>query len=470
MSNVASIGCINPPVMGSSCLLVSQDAALSQQVRRLLAEDYGCEARVVREPNFSQVTEETTLLLDIRTVSSAAICEQQAKLNSRPVLTISMSDDEAGPRWQNLWARHLHLRLPINSAKLSQILRHDVAAALAGSSKDERFTVQFKDYSYGTYSKEFHQTLVNLRRVAQHEVTILLVGETGTGKTTLARLIHELSPRSKRPLLTVACGALPGELLESELFGYSQGAFTGADRQRIGKFEAAGDGTVLLDEIDVLGLQQQAKLLRVIETGEFEPVGSNETQTSQARLIVATNIDLNELMARNEFRSDLYYRLNVLEFHIPPLRQRPQDIYPLTLEFIDEFCRAHNVRVSRIHPEFLERIGQHDWLGNVRELKNHMRRSVLFCQNQELTPRDLAPAVQQAQLNDQAARSPQADSLSERVALNEQEILREALEANNFKRTATAESLGISRVGLYKKMRKYGMLDVKVAPKSERPT
>lgn len=460
MSNVASLGSLHPPVMGSSCLLVSQDVDLSQHVRRLLAEDYGCETRTVEEANLAQVTDETTLLLDVRSISCEAIQQQQAKLNCRPVLTISMSDDEAGPTWNNLWRRHLHLRLPLSSAKLSQMLRHDVPAALAGCGKNERHVVQFKDFAYGTYCKAFHETLANLRRVAQHEVTILLVGETGTGKTTLARLIHDLSQRAKEPLITVACGALPGELVESELFGYAKGAFTGADRQKVGKFEAAGQGTLLLDEIDVLGMHQQAKLLRVIETTEFEPVGSNETQSSQARVIVATNIDLNDLMASGDFRSDLYYRLSVLEFHIPPLRSRPEDIYPLTLEFIDEFCRSHNVRISRIHPEFLERIGQHNWPGNVRELKNHIRRSVLFCQNHELTPNDLAPAVQHAQ-HDEHPVPAQPDSLSERVALNEQEILREALEANNFKRTATAEALGISRVGLYKKMRKYGMLDVK---------
>src|SRR5690606_35845797 len=155
-------------------------------------------------------------------------------------------------------------------------------------------------------------------------------------------------------------------------------------------------GTLLLDEIDVLTPAQQARLLRVIESGEFEPVGSNETQISQARLVVATNVDLNSLMEKGEFRSDLYYRLNVLEFHIPPLRKRRLDIVPLALGFIDEFRTAHDVAIRRIDPDFLSCLVAYDWPGNVRELKNHIRRAVLFCRNGELTPADLAPAVANA--------------------------------------------------------------------------
>src|SRR5204862_3540762 len=147
---------------------------------------------------------------------------------------------------------------------------------------------------------------------------VLLTGETGTGKTYLARLIHEYSPRRKEPFLVVPCGALAANLIESEFFGHTKGAFTGADRPKVGKFAAAGEGSILLDEIDALGLEQQANLLRVIETGEYEPVGSNETSRSQARLVVASNWDLEEAVEAGKFRRDLYYRLNVMSFHLPP--------------------------------------------------------------------------------------------------------------------------------------------------------
>jgi DNA-binding NtrC family response regulator len=265
--------------------------------------------------------------------------------------------------------------------------------------------------------------------------------------------------------LTVACGALPPELIEAELFGHTKGAFTSAEHARQGKFEAAENGSLLLDEIDLLDLPRQAKLLRVIETGEFEPVGSNETRRSDARLLVASNIDLQDLMQRKMFRADLYYRLNMMEYRIPPLRERRRDIVPLALDFIEDFCRQHAVKVKSVHPDFLRCLKAYTWPGNVRELKNHMRRAVLFCDSGIITPNDLAPQIQHA-----ANDAPPADAmvrkrvvsggrtLFEQVAWNEREILQRALRDNEQNRTATAEALGLSRVGLYKKMKKYGLV------------
>ncbi|MDB5390508.1 MAG: sigma-54 factor interaction protein, partial [Planctomycetaceae bacterium] len=189
--------------------------------------------------------------------------------------------------------------------------------------------------------------LSELEIAARHDVTILLIGETGAGKTFLSRLIHEVSPRRNDPFLTVACGALPADLIESELFGHVRGAFTSAHADKDGKFLAAGRGTILLDEIDVLGPEQQVKLLRVIESGDFEPVGSNRTVRSQARLIVASNLELQPLVQQGKFRPDLYYRLNMLKFELPPLRARKPDIIPLAQRFIADLSAKHNIKIDR---------------------------------------------------------------------------------------------------------------------------
>jgi transcriptional regulator with PAS, ATPase and Fis domain len=321
--------------------------------------------------------------------------------------------------------------------------------------------VQTSHITYRTYTAQVFQILEHLTRVAVHDVTILLVGETGTGKTTLARMVHDLSPRAQGRFYALACGALPPELIESELFGHVKGAFTGAERSKEGKFEIANSGTLLLDEIDCLDQNQQMKLLRVIETGEFERVGCNETQKTDARLIAASNVDLKGLVDQGQFRPDLYYRLSVLEFKVPPLRERPFDIVPLTLGFVEEFREKHGITIRRIHPEFLQRLRFYDWPGNIRELKNHVGRAVLFSHNGQLTPADLAPnileATEHGPVEKRQLRS--GNTLSERVASTEHEMLARALEEHGHNRTATAKALGISRVGLYKKMKKYGMLE-----------
>ncbi|MFK7778929.1 MAG: sigma-54 dependent transcriptional regulator [Gimesia sp.] len=315
-----------------------------------------------------------------------------------------------------------------------------------------------------TYTPAMIPIIDQISKIAKHNVTLLLVGETGTGKTTLALMIHQLSPQKTEPFQNIACGALPSDLIESELFGHLRGSFTGAERSKIGRFEAAGKGTLLLDEIDLLSAKDQAKLLKVIETGQFEPVGSTESRLSEARLIVAANVELEELTRNNKFRSDLYYRLNVLQFRLPALRERPLDIIPLSIQFIKECCITHSISVNKVHRKVIQMLQHYSWPGNLRELKNQIQRAVLFSNQGELTTNEFSPNILQETLSlkENGFQSLQENStLADQVALNEKYLLQKSLSENGYHKTATAKALGISRVGLYKKMRKYGMLEQK---------
>ena len=310
---------------------------------------------------------------------------------------------------------------------------------------------------YFTYTPSLFPLFDKIERAAEHDFTVLLVGETGTGKTTFARLIHDLSSRADERFLTVACGAMPNELMGSELFGHVRAAFTGADRDKLGKFDAADGGTLLLDEIDVLDLEQQANLLRVIEAGQFEQVGSNDTRTADVRVIGASNQCLEAAIERQQFRADLYFRLNEVKFEIPPLRDRQGDIVPLATQIIEECCAERGLEVKAIQPEYLETLRQYSWPGNIRELRNEVRHSVLFCMDGVLTPSLLSPDVI-SEAQDNMARMLGATvevGLSGEIAKTEQEAIEEMLRLHDFNRAAAARALGISRVTLYNKIRKY---------------
>ncbi len=293
---------------------------------------------------------------------------------------------------------------------------------------------------------------------ASHDVTVLINGETGTGKTYLAKLMHDYSPRRQHRFLTIPCGAIAANLIESEFFGHAKGSFTGADRTKIGKFAAVGEGTLLLDEIDTLGLEQQATLLRVIETGEFEPVGSTETQRCQARLVVASNIDLEKAVALGKFRADLYFRLNVMSFHLPALRERIIDIEPLARGMAVRFARKFNKDLFDIDPEALGALEAFSWPGNLRQLENVIQHAVLMSNSPTLTTRQLPAAVQDAPPQSFEEEEVLGDSLHQQRDHAERNVIHRALVSNGFNRTRAADSLGISRVTLYKKMKKYGLL------------
>ncbi len=303
---------------------------------------------------------------------------------------------------------------------------------------------------------------------ATHDVTVLLTGETGTGKTHLARLMHECSDRRNEPFVAVPCGAQPANLVESAFFGHVKGAFTGADRPKDGKFKAAGKGTILLDEIDTLGLEQQAALLRVIETGEYEPVGSNATEYSRARIIVASNWNLEEAVERGRFRQDLFYRLNVMSFHLPPLRERVQDIGYLVRGMAARFALKFRKGLFDISPEALAAVESFPWQGNIRQLENVVQQAVLVSTGPELLPEHLPQPIREFHPARAESGVAQPEKfLEHNRALLEKNVIARALQSNGFSRARAANALGISRVTLYKKMKKYGLMKSPLRPTGE---
>jgi DNA-binding NtrC family response regulator len=295
---------------------------------------------------------------------------------------------------------------------------------------------------------------------AVHDVTVLLTGETGTGKTHLARLMHDCSPRKSARFVVVPCGAQPASLIESAFFGHVRGAFTGADRDKIGKFEAAGNGTILLDEIDTLGLEQQSSLLRVIETGEFEPVGSNETRRSTARIIVSSNWDMEEAVQLGKFRQDLYYRLNVMSFHLPPLRERVQDIAPLVRALTARFATRFRKDLFLVSLQAMDTLESHPWPGNIRQLENIVQQAVLVSSGAELLHQHLPAQLREGPpVPNNLIVTTRSPSLCHSREMSERSAILQALASNKNSRSRAASVLGISRVTLYKKMKKYGLME-----------
>lgn len=462
--------------MADEAVAFIHDVELYEQLERQLDTQFRCRLRYAGsvESLLALLKEHraSTLFVDTRPGhfhSSTRELLQQLLDHAIPRLNVITLGDESYPR---SIAGELSLlaseHLPIISGKIEwDSVRENLAELLSapcGKALPVSKSLEAGGICLKTYCPEFFPTLDDLMRVAHRDVTLLLIGETGTGKTTLARLIHHRSPRRDRAFQHLACGSLPADLIESELFGHIRGAFTGAERNKIGRFQAAGRGTLLLDEIDVLDLKQQVKLLRVIESGEYELVGSTETRVSEARLIVAANVELEELTAKAEFRSDLYYRLNVLEFRLPPLRTRVLDIIPLALQFIDESCLEHHIEIDQVDREFLQALQHYRWPGNLRELRNHMRRAVLFAENRRLTLGDLSPKLfeQPTVVSSQRSlpeQTLQRDPMIQQLARSEREILEQALAAHGHNRTRTAQALGISRVGLYKKLKRLGLMN-----------
>ena len=297
------------------------------------------------------------------------------------------------------------------------------------------------------------QVYKTIARVADSRSTVLLVGESGTGKELVARAIHFNSPRAAKPFVAVDCGSLAETLLESELFGHVRGAFTGAVAHKKGLFEEADGGTCFLDEVGDIGLTMQAKLLRVLQEHEIKRVGGNETIKIDVRIVAATNKNLEDLVDEKKFREDLFYRLNVVAIHLPPLRERLEDIPLLANHFLRKYAEENQKSISQISPEALELFSGYRWPGNVRELENVIERSVTLSRHSVILPEDLPRRIRAEKKEDASGTLPSHLPLADLEKMYIQKILQET--GGNKKRTA--EILGIDRRTLYRMASRYGL-------------
>ena len=305
--------------------------------------------------------------------------------------------------------------------------------------------------------RKMEQLLELVHTIADTQATVLITGESGTGKSLLAQYIHNHSSRHRKPFIKIACGSLSETLLESELFSHVRGAFTGAIRDKKGKFEDAHGGTIFLDDVNSASPNLQVKLLRVLQEKVIERVGGNTPIRTDVRIITATNTSLKEEVAKNQFREDLYYRINVVSLNIPPLRERLADIGPLAEHFIKQFNQIHKRKIRGISKNALQICLRHSWPGNVRELENVIEQAVILSPGEYIVPESLPSYL--CETGSAAAIPPKDMTLDEALAYAEKHILIETLERFKWNRKMCAQALGVSRTTLFNKMRRFDLFE-----------
>lgn len=356
-----------------------------------------------------------------------------------------------------------YLNKPVNPEELLML----VTRCVASSRKDATIAelTQRLDERLGFeriigQSKAMHEVFERARRAAMTDSTVLITGESGTGKELIAEAIHQNSPRKQKPFVTVNMAAVPQHLVESELFGHVKGAFTGATDSRVGRFEAAHEGTLFIDEIGDFRLESQAKLLRVLENRTVTPIGSNDDRAVDVRVVAATSRDLEKMVEEEDFREDLYYRLNVVNLHLPPLRERRDDIPLLIGHFLEQLCRKNKRPRLELSPDLKAYLETYDWPGNVRQLRNCLESMVVLAGGKTLTQDDLPATIESGPGNgsDHVAIPP-----GTKLEDLEREAVQQALERHNQNRTHAAAALGISVRTLQRKLKAWGLNDTESA-------
>ena len=446
-------------------VLIADDQADVREALRLLLKAEGYKTETVSSPNAAldaiQSGEFDVVLMDLNYQRDTTSGQEGIDLLSRVqamdsrlpvVMMTAWGSLELAVEAMRRGARDF-IQKPWDNARLLSIIRTqvDLHRTMRRAEKLEAENSLLRAQNRPVFiaqSKAMEPLLTLISRIGPSDANVLITGEHGTGKEVVAQTLHAMSPRSSRPMITVNTGGLPEGTFESELFGHVKGAFTDARTDRVGRFELADHGTLFLDEIANVPLKQQAKLLRVLEMGEMERVGSSKTHKVDVRVLSATNADLKIESAEGRFRSDLLFRLNTVELHIPPLRERREDIPLLAAHFLNIYAQRYRKLVKGFEPAAMQRMLDHPWPGNVRELDHAIERSVLITTSEQIQSGDLG-------LESERAGSAKIEDMS----LEEVEslLIKKALTRHSGNISHAAEALGLSRSALYRRMQKYGL-------------
>jgi DNA-binding NtrC family response regulator len=445
-----------------SVLIIDDEKEICESIKMILEyEDYEVDYTTEPETGLKKVEygNYSVLLLDIQMpgLSGFDILNRIGDKENVPEIIIISAHANLGNavKATKLGAFDF-IEKPIDRDKLLISVRNALLQyKLRRENKKLKAVVEYENKIIGN-SRAIQSILETVERVAKTDARILITGENGTGKELIAQEIHKKSNRSDKELIEVNCAAIPQELIESELFGHEKGAFTGAIKDRIGKFELAHGSNLFLDEIGDMSLQAQAKVLRAIEEGKIEKVGGSGKIEVDVRIISATNKNLIEEIEKGNFREDLYHRLNVIPIHIPPLRERKEDIPLLIRHFSDFFCRKNKFNHKEWDADAVEYLKNLPWKGNVRELRNFVERAVIMIPHDKIKKDDLLPHLPETQIKTDELFS-SVNSFQEFKEKSEKIFIEKQLKANDWNISKTAELLGIQRSHLYNKIKKYGI-------------
>ncbi len=451
--------------MNERILVVDDDENLLKSLKKILRlEQYTVDTLVnpLKIDEFLGAHRYRCLLLDVRMPVTSGLEVLKNVLQRFPALPVVMisgqSDIETAVRAIKDGAYDF-IEKPIDPDRLIVAVKNATQRHHLQEMSDSMFRELKSQFSIIGQSSALKNIVQQIKEVSNTPAKVLIVGESGTGKELVAHAIHFDSMRRGRPYIKLNCAAIPSELLESELFGHRRGSFTGAIADRTGKFVEADGGTLFLDEIGNMSIQLQAKLLRVLEDNEVEPIGENVPRRVDVRIVSATNRNLEQLISSGGFREDLYYRLNVVKIFLPPLRDRPEDILPLACHFLREFSNNYNKQVLGIKNQVENLLLNYDWPGNVRQLRNAVEKMVLFNHSGEIGYEEAINALELVHAAPDPGSPQDGDSLILRKAIHdfERKYILATLQRHHWKISESASALGIDRSNLFKKMRRYGL-------------